>query len=70
MVHFYIIPLKFQSTPSVGRATGFETTMRDVAKFQSTPSVGRATCSHRLASPPQIISIHALRGEGDNCSRI
>ena len=39
------------------------------SKFQSTPSVGRATCSHRLASPPQIISIHALRGEGDGALR-
>ena len=37
--------------------------------FQSTPSVGRATNTKRLNSEVLQISIHALRGEGDdNCS--
>ena len=33
--------------------------------FQSTPSVGRATSGSRNHSPLEVISIHALRGEGD-----
>ena len=33
--------------------------------FQSTPSVGRATRSSRCMPKPHMISIHALRGEGD-----
>ena len=36
--------LKFQSTPSVGRATyNFDNFACSFDKFQSTPSVGRAT---------------------------
>ncbi len=57
---------RFQSTPSVGRATLAGRHDYAVFKFQSTPSVGRAT---RFMSPPVMlisISIHALRGEGDN----
>ena len=34
-------------------------------KFQSTPSVGRATLIVRPKLRPLVISIHALRGEGD-----
>ena len=33
--------------------------------FQSTPSVGRATRSRTFHIPAHKISIHALRGEGD-----
>ena len=55
----------FQSTPSVGRATSKLNIPPSSLSFQSTPSVGRAT--HALARYPvfDIISIHALRGEGD-----
>ena len=34
-------------------------------QFQSTPSVGRATCDECWNEPMNDISIHALRGEGD-----
>ena len=34
-------------------------------KFQSTPSVGRATKCKRHSNKSYEISIHALRGEGD-----
>ena len=33
--------------------------------FQSTPSVGRATINLRARAACGVISIHALRGEGD-----
>ena len=33
--------------------------------FQSTPSVGRATFFEKQKHPAETISIHALRGEGD-----
>ena len=36
-----------------------------VGVFQSTPSVGRATCQMRAIVEGLVISIHALRGEGD-----
>ena len=35
--------------------------------FQSTPSVGRATITTAMPEVYYVISIHALRGEGDNC---
>ena len=38
---------------------------REVREFQSTPSVGRATCPSNTSSVRTAISIHALRGEGD-----
>ena len=38
------IPLAFQSTPSVGRATIYTSGTQAGRLFQSTPSVGRATC--------------------------
>ena len=41
-----------------------------VALFQSTPSVGRATDSSLGKLGDRIISIHALRGEGDLIERI
>ena len=34
-------------------------------RFQSTPSVGRATVIAAGNILPRVISIHALRGEGD-----
>ncbi len=57
--------LAFQSTPSVGRATSRFTGIRNLQKFQSTPSVGRATRSLFKYLIYLVISIHALRGEGD-----
>ena len=56
---------KFQSTPSVGRATPTTECIacRDI--FQSTPSVGRATRPAAQTYAFWRISIHALRGEGD-----
>ena len=56
---------KFQSTPSVGRAT--RKTMKNCifGSFQSTPSVGRATETWTGVPTLRFISIHALRGEGD-----
>ena len=56
----------FQSTPSVGRATKCKHDVLVVDfLFQSTPSVGRATLSDPASLNAIIISIHALRGEGD-----
>ena len=56
----------FQSTPSVGRATTSGGDSLSLSQFQSTPSVGRATIQKRPSSPLHTISIHALRGEGDD----
>ena len=56
----------FQSTPSVGRATRFWQIADDKPLFQSTPSVGRATIKAGIMQSANGISIHALRGEGDN----
>ncbi len=56
----------FQSTPSVGRATmSMRQFVIQAIKFQSTPSVGRATHLYQWDTGRQVISIHALRGEGD-----
>ena len=57
--------LGFQSTPSVGRATVVSGAYRRVHRFQSTPSVGRATLVDCSKTYKVVISIHALRGEGD-----
>ena len=57
---------RFQSTPSVGRATGKTRYYRFRYEFQSTPSVGRATLGKIDDNYVLIISIHALRGEGDD----
>ena len=56
----------FQSTPSVGRATmSMRQFVIQAIKFQSTPSVGRATKNNWDTDYMLVISIHALRGEGD-----
>ena len=58
--------LRFQSTPSVGRATFTALTAgQGKFTFQSTPSVGRATRAFLREESIKHISIHALRGEGD-----
>ena len=60
----------FQSTPSVGRATQNKIIASFTRpKFQSTPSVGRATNEFADSIDSAGISIHALRGEGDDRSR-
>ena len=57
---------KFQSTPSVGRATLIVAVLLTfLFIFQSTPSVGRATRKPSRIGNQSFISIHALRGEGD-----
>ena len=56
----------FQSTPSVGRATVAQWVDDSVLLFQSTPSVGRATATQIYRCLDINISIHALRGEGDD----
>ena len=57
---------EFQSTPSVGRATTSSSGKSPArAAFQSTPSVGRATIRAGIMQSTNGISIHALRGEGD-----
>ena len=63
----YLTAFLFQSTPSVGRATGetYCDKCRPAEKFQSTPSVGRATIRLAVIYIEVDISIHALRGEGD-----
>ena len=59
----------FQSTPSVGRATIIIMSIVIVGVlFQSTPSVGRATVFLCISLYRSVISIHALRGEGDTIS--
>ena len=62
----YEIYVLFQSTPSVGRATFRSViTFTGIPRFQSTPSVGRATDMTDFEKVYNFISIHALRGEGD-----
>ena len=58
--------IKFLSTPSARRATGKMVCarFRDVP-FLSTPSARRATRPASAQPPPERISIHALREEGD-----
>ena len=41
--------------------------MEDKDGFLSTPSARRATSAHQGLPTPMIISIHALREEGDFC---
>ena len=59
----------FQSTPSVGRATNVMGGCIKFGGFQSTPSVGRATALAGKRFIGRFISIHALRGEGDDIVR-
>ena len=55
----------FLSTPSARRATQREAGTPHSDRFLSTPSARRATLSLGVAVDDQIISIHALREEGD-----
>ena len=56
---------RFQSTPSVWRATSTRASRTPTVIFQSTPSVWRATSKICSLYVVISISIHALRVEGD-----
>ena len=58
---------KFLSTPSARRATKLQIIGLDVTQFLSTPSARRATGQWRRVGSHRLISIHALREEGDCC---
>ena len=60
-----VTALRFLSTPSARRATFLTACPRSNVLFLSTPSARRATFAVSSASPLSIISIHALREEGD-----
>ena len=57
----------FLSTPSARRATRRARQCRCIYKFLSTPSARRATAATLAKTYKEIISIHALREEGDQC---
>ena len=56
---------QFQSTPSARRATGSRKGSAPEQEFQSTPSARRATAHSSKEDEIMVISIHALREEGD-----
>ena len=58
-------PRVFQSTPSARRATWRLGAICPASGFQSTPSARRATAATESTTSQAIISIHALREEGD-----
>ena len=55
----------FNPRPPWGGRREAELLRQLTSRFQSTPSVGRATRFCREAALLDYISIHALRGEGD-----
>ena len=57
--------MEFQSTPSARRATSKASPAAMRMRFQSTPSARRATLQHGYQKRVALISIHALREEGD-----
>ena len=63
------LTLLFQSTPSGGKATGYDGHSIAHEMFQSTPSGGKATVHAVPVREPEGVSIHAFRGEGDARSR-
>ena len=64
----FIVLLLFLSTPSARRATLSMAWTHLPFGFLSTPSARRATCAADAMQAPDLISIHALREEGDKCS--
>ena len=58
-------PSKFLSTPSARRATAYQRPRRLNTLFLSTPSARRATAAVDVVGHIDVISIHALREEGD-----
>ena len=61
-------PSQFLSTPSARRATSSPIKFHAHRGFLSTPSARRATAGEALRVSGVVISIHALREEGDRCS--
>ena len=58
--------IRFLSTPSARRATGYpDKSACKIDKFLSTPSARRATAIEQNKYQILMISIHALREEGD-----
>ena len=57
--------MEFLSTPSARRATNQSTTALTPLVFLSTPSARRATKELTMPVCVDVISIHALREEGD-----
>ena len=55
----------FNPRPPWGGRRSRQQDTHHTKRFQSTPSVGRATCGKHTVSGGIFISIHALRGEGD-----
>ena len=55
----------FLSTPSARRATDGDISHYAVIEFLSTPSARRATIDQQAEIDSYLISIHALREEGD-----
>ena len=68
LMSFYY--LRFQSTPSVGRATGADGKNRRISRHFNPrpPWGGRPSAGIEFVESKYLISIHALRGEGDNTS--
>ena len=67
-VRLSALPRSFLSTPSARRATSASLPCRSPARFLSTPSARRATKAIDDYTMQLIISIHALREEGDTVS--
>ena len=61
--------MQFLSTPSARRATASLIQSNGCEEFLSTPSARRATHIVGLPSKNRVISIHALREEGDTTFR-
>ena len=64
-----VVSMLFLSAPSARRATGLCRGRRLGFQFLSTPSARRATKPDRRICKPKLISIHALREEGDSKNR-
>ena len=62
------VSFEFLSTPSARRATPYRPSERGSNEFLSTPSARRATPRLRQQPLHLLISIHALREEGDSAS--
>ena len=63
--HFENLMGQFLSTPSARRATTAAFSMTTMSRFLSTPSARRATRFASSVLLSGVISIHALREEGD-----
>ena len=61
---------RFLSTPSARRATLCSLLYTFSRTFLSTPSARRATDTHVMLFPVHVISIHALREEGDGARNL